>query len=378
MGPLNGVKVLDITRLLPGGFCSHLLSEFGAEVIKVEEPGKGDYMRATPPTQDGVSLVHTMVNRNKRSIAIDLKRDQGKEVLRRLVRRSDVFLEGFRPGAAGRLGFSFEDVRRLNSKIVYCSISAFGRSSPLSQMPGHDINFEAMSGVLGSVGVPRIPFVQLGDYAGAFYATVGILAALSDRKRRATFIDVPIVQSLMSLLVLPASSFFATGEPPSIAGSLLLGSEPCYNLYRTSDGRHLAVAAIEPVFWKNLLAVMGLSELEEARDGTKAQRSALKRRMQRVFASKTLDEWSALLMGRETCVTPVLDIREALESAWARSSGSVGTIGKRAVLNQPLRFPGMAPDRDAPSIGEQTGAILRELGYGPARIASLLEAGAVS
>src|SRR5208283_892698 len=335
MGPLSGIKVLDVTRLLPGGFCSYLLSEYGARVIKVEEPGKGDYMRRTPPTQDGVRLAYTMVNRNKRSISIDLKKAEGKEVLRRLVRSSDVFLEGFRPGVTERLGFSFEDVRRLNPRIVYCSISAFGHSSPLSRMPGHDMNFEAMSGLLGSVDEPRVPFVQLGDYAGAFYATVGILAALCDKRRRAYYVDVPIVQSLMSLLILPASSLFATSEPPSLAGSLLFGSEAYYGLYRTSDGRYLAVAAIEPQFWKNLLGALGLSKLECAREGTKEQRAALKRRMQGVFATKTRDEWSTLLMDKDTCVTPVLDIHEALESTWAKSSGSVGKIGRRSVLNQP-------------------------------------------
>jgi crotonobetainyl-CoA:carnitine CoA-transferase CaiB-like acyl-CoA transferase len=375
---LSGIKVLDVTRLLPGGFCSYLLSEYGARVIKVEEPGKGDYMRRTPPTQEGVSLVHTMVNRNKRSIAINLKKDEGKEVLRCLIKRSDVFLEGFRPGATDRLGFSFASVRKLNPRIVYCSISAFGRSSSLSAMPGHDINFEAMSGLLGSVDTPRIPFVQLGDYAGAFYATVGILAALCNKRRRATYIDVPIVQSLMSLLVLPASSFFATQKPPSLAGSLLFGSEPHYNLYRTSDGRYLAVAAIEPQFWKNLLGALGLSKLERAREGTKEQRAALKRRMQGVFATKTRDEWSTLLMDKDTCVTPVLDIHEALVSTWAKSSGSVGRIGRRSVLNQPVRFAGKAPDRDAPSIGEHTKEILQELGYDAAAVARLYGAAAVS
>ena len=143
--PLKGTRVVDITRLLPGGFCSHLLSEYGAEVIKVEEPGLGDYIRNVPPRVDGVSLVHTMINRGKLSVGIDLKKTAGKEVLRRLIRASDVFLEGFRPGVADRLGFSYESVKALNRRIVYCSISSFGRLSRLSSMPAHDLNLEAMS-----------------------------------------------------------------------------------------------------------------------------------------------------------------------------------------------------------------------------------------
>jgi len=369
--PLSGVKVLDATRLLPGGFCSYLLSEYGAEVVKVEEPGKGDYMRWMPPMRDGVSPVDATLNRNKRSIAIDLKKEEGKEVMRRLVRRSDVLLDGFRPGVMERLGFSFEAVGALNPRIVYCSISAFGRSSEFSRRPGHDLNFQAMSGLLGFEDPPRMPFLQLGDLAGALYATVGILAALASRRRRATLVDVPLVQSLVSLFVIPASSYFATGRAPSAGSNLLFGSEPYYNLYRTADGRYLAVAAIEPRFWKNLLAALGLSRYEADRDGTRERKAALTRRMRRVFATNTLSEWSSRLAD-ETCVTPVLTMEEALSSPWAKSSGTTGSVGTKAVLNQPLRFGGGRQDKGAPSLGEHTRKILLELGYTRPEVVRLL------
>lgn len=216
MMPLKGIRVLDITRLLPGGFCTYLLSSYGAEVVKVEEPGLGDYMRELPPLVDGTSLVHTMINRGKLSVGIDLKKEDGKDVLRRLVRRSDVFVEGFRPGAAERLGFSFEEVKKLNPRIVYCSISSFGHGSPMSSMPAHDLNIEAMSGVMGSVRRPEVPYVQLGDYVSGMYAALGIMASLQrGHGRRAKYVDVPMVQSIMSMLMLPASSYFATGRPPA-------------------------------------------------------------------------------------------------------------------------------------------------------------------
>lgn len=376
--PLKGISVVDITRLLPGGFCSHLLSEYGAEVIKVEEPGLGDYIRNVPPQVEGVSLVHTMINRGKLSVGIDLKKPEGKDVLRRLITRSDVFLEGFRPGVADRLGFSYESVKAINRRIVYCSISSFGRSSHLSSMPAHDLNLEAMSGFLGSVATPEIPYVQLADYVSGLYAALGICAALSRRDRTATYVDVPMVQSLMSLLMLPASAYFATGEPPARGQSLVFGSEPYYGIYRTADGRYLSVAAIEPHFWKNLMRAIGLSRLAGLRDGTKRDRTRLAREMGRVFATKTRDEWAALLTEAETCVTPILDIHEALDSVWAREAGVVGSVGKRRVLNQPLRFSPRRDERDAPSLGEHTKRVLLGLGYGAAEIDALLKKGVVA
>jgi crotonobetainyl-CoA:carnitine CoA-transferase CaiB-like acyl-CoA transferase len=404
--PLKGTKVLDITRLIPGGFCTYLLSSYGAEVVKVEEPPRGDYVREVPPLLDGVSLAHTMINRGKRSIAIDLKKTAGKAVLRKLIERSDVFLEGFRPHAVERLGFSYQEVKKLNPRIVYCSISSFGRDSRLSSMPAHDLNFQGMVGLLDPQKQrrPRVPSVQFGDYVSGMYAAIGILAALRER-RTATFIDVPVVQSLMSLLMLPASAYFATGVPPEEGQSLILGSEPYYAVYRTSDGRYLAVAAIEARFWENLTRAIGLPRgVAGLRDGTERGRARLRGEMRRVFASRTQKEWSELLMGKDTCVTPVLRIDEALDSAWARESGAVGSLGvgsgrrttRRAILNQPLRFSGRMvraeakggeetgeegkskKEKDAPTMGQHTRPILRGLGYDSTGVERLFRSGAVA
>ncbi|MDV3277707.1 MAG: CoA transferase [Nitrososphaerales archaeon] len=380
MGFLDGIKVVDVTRLLPGGYCTLLLSDMGAEVIKVEQPGLGDYMRATPPTKAGRSPVHSTANRNKLSIGIDLKKPAGKEVLRRLVRRADVFVEGFRPGAMARLGFSFDQVRRLNPHIVYCSISAFGQKSRYSSMPGHDINFQAMAGSLGYSRRPEVPLVQMGDMASGMFAAVAILGALV-RKKGAVYIDVPIVPSLLSWMVVPVSSYLATGRPPSEGGSLVFGSDPYYNLFRTSDGKYVAVAAIEQRFWHNLVTALGAPDLEEKRFGSKGERRQLTLALKRIFASKTRDEWANSLMGKETCATPVLTIEEALKSDWARAASMlVGVQGGATVLNHPLKTSvplRSKPFTPAPSLGEHTEMIMKSLGYTKPEISRLRNSGAV-
>ena len=374
VGFLDGVRVIDATRLLPGGYCTMLLSDMGAEVIKVEEPGLGDYMRATPPTKDGRSPVHATVNRNKLSIGIDLKSPAGKETMRRLVRGADVFLEGFRPGAMSRLGFSFARVRKVNPRIVYCSISAYGQENKLSSMPGHDINFQAMAGTLGYSPGPEVPLLQLGDMASGMYAALGILGALVARKG-AVHIDVPIVGSLLSWMVLPASAYLATGRPPKEGHSLVFGSTPYYNLYETSDGGHMAVAAIEQVFWRNLVTALGVPELEDKRFGTPSERRHVTRALRRIFATKTRDEWSRLLMHKDTCTTPVLTVEEALTSDWAKSMSMLVRLSQgETLLNGPLRtFPPMRerPFTKAPSLGQDTDSLMRSLGYTKGEVAEL-------
>ncbi|MFI5404322.1 MAG: CaiB/BaiF CoA transferase family protein [Candidatus Gagatemarchaeaceae archaeon] len=375
MGYLDGIRVIDATRLLPGGFCTMLLSDMGAEVIKVEQPGLGDYMRATPPTKDGVSPVHATVNRNKLSIGIDLKAEEGKTVMRKLLKDADVFIEGFRPGAMKKLGFSFEEVRKVNSKIIYCSISAYGESSRLSSMPGHDINFQAMAGTLAYHSRAQVPLLQLGDMVSGMYAAVAILGGLL-RRRGAVYVDVPIVSSLLAWMVIPASAYLATGKPPKEGHSLVFGSTPYYNLYRTSDGKYMAVAAIEEEFWGNLVTKLGAPELEHKRFGSREERREVADRLKQIFASKTRDHWAGLLMHADTCATPVLTVEEALTSNWARSmSMLVGVAKDGTVLNGPVRSrPKLRtrPFTRAPSLGQDTDSLMRSVGY-PRREVSRLK-----
>jgi alpha-methylacyl-CoA racemase len=371
---LEGIRVIDATRLLPGGFCTMLLSDMGAEVIKVEEPGLGDYMRDTPPTKRGRSPVHATVNRNKKSIGINLKAPEGKKILRRLLKEAEVFVEGFRPGAMSRLGFSFRDVKEINPQIIYCSISSYGQESGLSSMPAHDINFQAMAGTLAYSPGAEVPLLQLGDMTSGMYAALGILGALAQRSGP-VYIDVPIVASLLSWMVIPASAYLATGRPPREGHSLVFGSTPYYNLYVTSDAKYVAVAAIEEGFWRNLVVALEVPELEHKRFGTPAERRGVTASLRRIFASNTRDHWAGLLMHRDTCVTPVLTVEEALTSDWAKGlSMLVGLAADEVVLNGPLRAkPPMrkTPFTKAPGLGQQTAAIMKSLGYSRKQVADL-------
>lgn len=379
LGFLDGVRVVDATRLLPGGFCTMILSDMGAEVIKVEQPGLGDYMRVTPPTKGGRSPVHATVNRNKKSIGIDLKSAEGKAAMQRLLRTADVFVEGFRPGVMSRLGLSFAQVKKVNPKIVYCSISAYGQESTLSSMPGHDINFQSVTGTLAYSAKSEVPFLQLGDIASGMYAALGILGALSGR-RRPVFIDVPIVGSLMSWMVLPASAYLATGKAPKEGDSLIFGSTPYYNVYRTSDGKYVAVAAIEPVFWRNLVGALGLPELEPLRFGTVEERARVTSELERTFATRTRDEWAKALMDKDTCATPVLTVEEALASDWAKRLGMLVGIGREEVLNSPIRtIPAMRkrPYTAAPRLGKDTASVMKALGYSRADTQRLKSKGVI-
>lgn len=365
MGFLDGIRVVDATRLLPGGFCTMLLSDMGAEVIKVEQPRLGDYMRSTPPTKNGRSPLHASVNRNKLSIGIDLKSRDGKEVMERLLEKADVFIEGFRPGAISRLGFSFESVKKINPTIVYCSISAYGQSEKLSSMPGHDINFQAMAGTMGYSSRPEVPQLQLGDMTSGMYAALAIAGALVKRKK-AVRIDIPIVGSLISWMVIPAAAYLATGRAPKEGHSLVFGSTPYYNVYATSDGRYVAVAAIEEVFWRNLVVALGVPELESLRFGTPKERARVTEELRRVFATKTRDQWAEVLMHKDTCATPVLSVEEALTSDWAREMRMLADIGGDAVVNEPAKStPPMRSRRftKAPELGEQTLSLMKSLGY---------------
>ncbi|HYV04751.1 MAG TPA: CoA transferase, partial [Blastocatellia bacterium] len=264
---LKGIRVLDLSRMLPGPYCSMMLGDLGAEVIKVEEPKIGDPTRHTRPLVDGQSAAFAQVNRNKKSIAIDLKQPAGRELFLKLAATADCILEQFRPGVVDRLGVGYNKVAEINPRIVYCSLTGFGQDGPHRDRSGHDLNYLALSGVLGLTtdekGKPVIPGVQIADLAGGMIAGFAILAALLARERtgQGQYVDVSMFDVMVSMLPIPAAHHFG-GRTISVGGKYVLsGAYPFYNVYEASDGKYMTLGALEPKFWANFCRTIGREEL---------------------------------------------------------------------------------------------------------------------
>ena len=272
MNALNGIRILDLTRLLPGPYCSMLLADFGAEVIKIEEPSEGDYARKFPPTQNGFGFWHLQLNRNKKSLAVDLKTKAGKEVFFKLLSKADVVMESYRPGVLQRLGIDYATARKVNSKIVYCSLSGYGKQGPRVNEADHDINYVSLAGVTSMSGEqngrPAIPGVLMADMNAASLAAVSILIALrhAEQTGEGQEIEVALYNSALSLMPGAASLYFGSGFVAERGNNWLTGAYANYNIYETKDHRYLAVGALEKKFWANLCTVLGRMDLIDLLD----------------------------------------------------------------------------------------------------------------
>jgi len=376
---LEGVRVLDLSRMLPGPFASMMLGDLGAEIIKVEEPHVGDPTRWSPPMIAGQSAAFLQVNRNKKSIAIDLKRVEGREIFLKLVERADVVLDQFRPGVVDRLGIGYAAVSQINPRIVYCSLTGFGQDGPHRDRSGHDLNYLALSGVLGLTtderGKPVIPGVQVADLAGGMIAAYGILAALYARERteRGQFIDVSMYDVMMAMLAVPAAQHFA-GASLKVGDKYgLSGAYPFYNVYETGDGRFMTLGALEPKFWENFCRKAGREELIARQFDAGERRKQLFEEVSALFKSRTQAEWVDLMRDADACCEPVLAIDEAFEHAQSRAremvqesehpvAGAIKHLGFVPKLSDtPARV-----SRAAPALGEQTDELLAEIGMSQA------------
>lgn len=294
-GPLAGLRILDLTRLLPGGYCTLLLADLGADVVKVEEPGRGDYIRWSPPLVDGTSAAHRALNRGKRSITLNLKAPGGAAVLARLAEGADVLVESFRPGVMDRLGTGHAALSERHPRLVFCAITGFGQDGPYRDLVGHDINSMGFGGALSLGGRsgqdPPIPGVQVGDLgAGGLMAAVGILAALQERERtgRGRFVDIGMLDGVVSWLSIHLGSHLAD-PATSEAMRPLSGDLACYRLYRTRDGRHVTVGALEPQFWRALCETLGLPDLVNDQLGPPERQAQMAEALQGVFETRDRD-----------------------------------------------------------------------------------------
>ncbi|MEA2297937.1 MAG: alpha-methylacyl-CoA racemase [Solirubrobacteraceae bacterium] len=395
-GPLAGVRVLDLSRLLPGGFCSLLLADFGAEVLKLEDTRGGDYLRAAPPFYSGAvsgtgSAAFLALNRNKRSIRVDLRAAGGREVLLRLVRDHDVLLESFRPGVLDRLGVGYERLREENPGLVYCAVTGYGQDGPLRTRAGHDINYLGRVGLLAAGGEAGGPPVlaagQIADLGGgALVAAFAILAALRERERsgQGQLVDVAMADGALSWLGMLAAGYFASGRAPRRGEVDLAGGLVCYRPYRCADG-WVTLGALEPKFWAAWCRGVGREDLLASqfdRPGSAAHRA-----VEEIFRGRGRAEWEAFGAEHDCCLEPVLELDEALDSPQVRERGMVVSVEQPGVgrpvrqLGIPVklsRTPGDHARRPGPAPGEHTVAVLREAGYDDEEIAGLERDGAVA
>jgi crotonobetainyl-CoA:carnitine CoA-transferase CaiB-like acyl-CoA transferase len=383
--PLDGTRVLDLTRLLPGNYCTLLLTDLGADVVKVEEPGRGDYIRWTVPLVDGESAVHRALNRGKRSVTVDLKSEQGCDVLRRLAASADALIESFRPGVMDRLGVGYESLRRVNERLVYCAITGYGQDGPYRERVGHDINYIGYAGLLHATGhpdgPPTLPAVQVGDFGGGMAAAMGTVAALTEAARtgRGRFVDISMLDLATSWLGVLMSWHLATGEVPPRGGMPLSGGLACYRVYRAGDGKYLAVGALEPRFWQALCKALDLPELVDQHFAPREAQEVAATEIQAVFETRPRDEWVERLAHLEACVGPVNDVSEALGDPQVIHRGLLAHVDGVPVGPGPaVGLPGEdRVFRPAPGLGEHTESVLEEAGISPQEIAELRSSGAI-
>jgi alpha-methylacyl-CoA racemase len=396
-GALSDIRVLDLTRLLPGGFCSLLLADLGAEVLKVEDTGGGDYVRWAPPYYGDEehqelgtrSALYLALNRGKRSVRLDLKSESGREVFLRLARQYDVVLESFRPGVLDRLGVGYERLREVNPGLVYCAITGYGQTGPNTQRAGHDMNYVGLNGLLGLTGEPGgRPIQSAGQIAdlggGALMAAFGVMAALHERERsgEGQFVDASMTDGSLAWLLMEAARFFCDGEVPRRGELMLAGRLVCYLPYEAADG-WVTCGALEPKFWAAFCRGVGREDLIDKqfeRPGSEAWRE-----IAAIFRSRTRDEWRAFNDEHDAMIEPVLDLDEALSSELVRAREMVVELdqphmGQVRQLGVPIklsRTPGRV-EEPAPALGEHTREVLGEAGYGEDEIDALMEQGAVA
>ena len=378
--PLTGIRILDLTRLLPGAYCTLLLADMGADVIKVEEPGAGDYMRWTPPLAGGQSALFNAINRNKRSVTLNLKTDAGRDLLLRLVEGADVLVEGNRPGVMDRLGLGWEVVHARNPRLVMCSITGYGQDGPFASRAGHDLNYMATAGGLGlngeRDGPPVPPAVQVADIGGGgLQPAVAILGALVGVQRggEGRWIDASMTDGAVSWLAL-ALATHAGGETVARGHQRLSGRFACYRVYACKDGGYYSVAALEPKFWS---ALCGALERPELVDLQYSDDSVVHVALEEMFASRTRLEWQRRLSALDACCEPVLDIDEVPSHPQIAARRLIETHETGVEVRPAIRLSEGWRRRDAPRLGEHSKEVLAELGIDDSTLEELKTAGVI-
>ena len=383
---LRGIRVLDLTRFLPGGYCTLLLADLGAEVVKIEEPKRGDPARVPHPMLDPIGARHALRNRAKKSVTVNLADPQGADVMRRLVSRAHVLVEGFRPGGAARLGVGFDAVHAWNPLLVYCSISGYGQDGPYRDLPGHDINYMAYAGALGVMardGAPETPALQVADIAGGMLAATGILAAVIEARRtgRGRLVDVALADAVISTLYLPYVSHVAGAAAAGFGDASWHAPRAAYGVYETADRKHLTLGiAGEMHFWTRFCRAVGREDLaDEAHLSGGKQREA-RAALDELFRTRSRDEWWELLRRHGVPCAPVNDLDDVVRDPHTRARRMfLDRAAGPPVIGCPLKFSGESWPivTGAPGLGEHTDEILADAGLTPGEVDALRAEGVV-
>ncbi|MHA1797471.1 MAG: CaiB/BaiF CoA transferase family protein [Candidatus Helarchaeota archaeon] len=394
MSVLNNIRILDLTMLVPGPYATRILGDLGAEIIKIESPNRVDIIRnrdplLNKPNEEKYGSYHANLNRNKKSLTLNLKTEQGRRIFYELSKRSDVIIESFRPNVKKRLKIDYETIKKLNPKIIYCSLTGFGQTGPYSNRPGHDLNYVSLSGMLFLSSQPNssplIPNVQVADFGGAMSAVIAILSALIARNKHqiGQYLDIALMDVTFSWLTGIFSSYFLTGEKPIPSKGRLNGGHPGYNIYKTKDGKFVALCALEEKFWKNLLIHLDKPEYSSQKILEK-KRNEIKFFLTSKFLEKNRDEWISELESVETCITPVLEINEVIDHPQVKNREIFQeyihpNFGKQIQVSSPIKLSKtpLQINRKAPFLGENNDDILSELGYNEEEIKNFKENGIV-
>ena len=388
--PLEGFRVLDLSAAFPGSLCCRILADLGAEVLKIENPDGGDASRNRPPIVKKMGVFFHAINRNKKSVTLDVRNARGREIMLKLVERADVLVENTRPGNLGRIGLGYDDLVKINPRIVYCSISGFGQDGPYRDFPTHAINILALSGIMDLIGekgrAPAVPDTQFGGAAGAMNAALGILSALLRREKtgKGQYIDVSILDGMIPYMTLSMCQFMHDGQLPHRGETLFGGGYAFWNVYRTKDGSYISLGCWEKKYWENFCRVVHREDLAKEQFSPPPRQDELLGEVRAIFLEKTRAEWIQSLDPNLVCYAPVNSLEEALEDPQIRHRGlwfkeSHPIDGQVPQPGFSLKFSEDQPGwrTPAPGIGEHTLGILEELGIGEDELQELKAAGII-